>query len=87
MNFAISQIVSDGPNENFLVYTLANFTTISGFPKWGRLVGGGQFGQNGQKVHENDKIDIFGSKQWGEHRGGDKPIFRVVGGGSNCISI
>ena len=34
------------------------------------LTGGGQFGQNGQKLHENDKIHIFGSKQWG-----DKPIF------------
>ena len=30
------------------------------------LTGGGrQFGQNGQKLHENDKIGIFGSKQWG----------------------
>ena len=34
------------------------------------LTGGGQFGQNGQKLHENDKIHIFGSKQCG-----DKPIF------------
>ena len=52
----------------------------SGFPNWGRLVGG-QFGQNGQKPHENYKIGIFGSKQWGE--GGDmggKSIFRVLGG-------
>ena len=38
---------------------------------------GGQFGQNDQKLHENDKIGISGSKQWG----GDKPIFQVVGGG------
>ena len=43
----------------------------TGFPNWGRLVGGGQFGQNGQKLHENDKIGILGSKQWGGgHRGG-----------------
>ena len=27
--------------------------------------GGGQLGQNGQKLHENDKIVILGSKQWG----------------------
>ena len=31
-----------------------------------RSTGGGQFGQNGQKLHENDKIGIFGPKQWGE---------------------
>ena len=29
------------------------------------LTGGGQFGLNGQKLHENEKISIFGSKQWG----------------------
>ena len=40
------------------------------------LTGGGQFGQNGQKL-KNDKISIFGSKQWG-----DKPIVWVVRGGS-----
>ena len=51
----------------------------TGFPNWGRLVGG-QSGQNGQKLHENDKIDIFGSKQW-EGTWGGKPIFWVVGGG------
>ena len=28
-----------------------------------RLVGG-HFGQNGQKVHESYKPDIFGAKQW-----------------------
>ena len=49
----------------------------SRFPNWGRLVGG-QFGQNGQKLHENYKIGIFESKQWGGG-GGDKPIFWVVG--------
>ena len=36
-----------------------------GFPKWGRLVGG-QFGRNAQKLHENDKVSIFGSKQLGD---------------------
>ena len=44
----------------------------------GSTGGGGQFGQNGQKLCENDKICIFGSKQWGEDMGGDKPIFRQV---------
>ena len=39
-----------------------NDNTLSGFPKWGRLVGG-QFGQNGQKLHENGKIGIFVLKQ------------------------
>ena len=29
---------------------------------WGG--GGRQFGQNGQKLHENYKVEIFGSKQW-----------------------
>ena len=48
---------------------------ISGFPNWGRLVGGGQFGQNGQKMHENDKISIFGSKQWEGHGGGGPSQF------------
>ena len=38
---------------------------------------GGQFGQNGQKLHENYKIDIMGSKQWGG-TWGDKSIFQVV---------
>ena len=42
--------------------------------------GGGEFGQSGQKLHENDKIGIFGSKQWVGGSWGDKPIFRVVGG-------
>ena len=41
---------------------------------------GGQLGKNSQKLHENDKIGILGSKQWGD-MGGDKPIFRVGGGG------
>ena len=45
----------------------------------GRLVGKGQFGQNGQKLHENDKIFIFGSKQWGG-MWDDKSIFWVEGG-------
>ena len=49
---------------------------FSGFPKWGQLVGG-HFWQNGQKLLENDKIGIFGSKLGGTW--GDKPVFRVVG--------
>ena len=36
---------------------------------------GGQFEQNGQILHEKDKISIFGSKQLGE-----KSTFWVVGG-------
>ena len=38
------------------------------FPKWGRFVGG-QFRENGQKLHENYKINISGEKQRGEHGG------------------
>ena len=51
----------------------------AGFPKWGWLVGG-QFGENGQKLHENDKIGIFRSKQWGDM--GGQANFLVSGGGS-----
>ena len=50
------------------------YASHSRFPKWSRLVGR-QFGQNGQKLHENSKIGIFGSKQWGTW--GEKPIFWV----------
>ena len=53
----------------------------SGFPNWGRLVEG-QFGQNGQKPHENDEIGIFGSKQWGEGGHGGQVNFSGIGGGS-----
>ena len=42
----------------------------------GQLVGG-QLGQNDQKLHENYKITIFGSKQW-RGMGRDKPIFQEV---------
>ena len=41
---------------------------VSEFPKLSQLVGG-QFGQNGQKLHGNYKIGIFGSKKWGDTRG------------------
>ena len=41
----------------------------------GSTGGGGQFGQNGQKLCENDKICIFGSKQWGEDMGGTSQFF------------
>ena len=37
--------------------------------------GGGQFGQNDQKMHENYKISIFGSKQWGGGMRGDQANF------------
>ena len=37
----------------------------TGISKWGRFVGeaGAQFGQNGRKLHENYKINIFEAKQ------------------------
>ena len=68
-------------DKNFKPLEIENRISLTlvinaGFPNWDRLVGG-QFGQNGQKLHKNDKIGIFGSKHWG----GDKPIFRVVAGG------
>ena len=44
-----------------MMHSLQN-TTCAGFPKWGQVVGE-QFGQNGKKLHENDKISIFGAKQ------------------------
>ena len=37
-------------------------TTIAGFLKLGQLVGG-KVGQNGQKLHESYKINIFEAKQ------------------------
>ena len=45
-----------------------HFLYVSEFPKLSQLVGG-QFGQNGKKLHENYKIGIFGSKKWGDTRG------------------
>ena len=51
----------------------------SEFPKRGQLVGG-QFGQNGQKLHENDKINIFGSKEWGRGACGGQANFSGSGG-------
>ena len=53
--------------------------TFRGFPigvQWW----GGQFGQNGQKLHENDKFGIFGSKQWGGGMGGTSQFFGLWGG-------
>ena len=50
---------------------------LQGFPNgidwWG------QFGQNGQKLRENYKIGILGSKQERKGNGGDQLIFLVVG--------
>ena len=42
-----------------------------------RLTGGGQFGQNGQKLHEKfTKLAFWGPKQWrGTWGDGDKLIF------------
>ena len=64
----------------------SNFTVVGNWPAsehWGAsrvsqmglTCGGGKFGQNGQKLYENYKINILGAKQWG-----DKPYFCVVGG-------
>ena len=56
----------------------ARFLLCAGFPNWVRLVGGGGFGQNGQKLHENYKINILGAKQWGDMEG--QANFLVSGG-------
>ena len=39
---------------------------------------GGQFGQSGQKLHENFKIGVFGPKKRGEGHGGISQLFWVV---------
>ena len=44
------------------------------------LNGGGQFGLNGQKLHENEKISIFWVKAVEGH--GGQVIFLASGGGS-----
>ena len=57
-----------------------------GFPlgfHYSTIGGGGGDGENGQKRHENQKINIFRGKQcvgggWGRRGMGDKPIFGVV---------
>ena len=59
-------------SSKFLHYPGIFRYTVQGFPNW--VDCWGQFGQNGQKLHENDKIGIFGSKQWEGGMGG-------VGGG------
>ena len=41
---------------------------------------GAQFGQNGQKLHENYKIIVFGAKQWGGY--GMATNFLGIGGRS-----
>ena len=46
----------------------------------------GEFGQNGQKLHENDKIVILVSKQWGGHmEGGKLGGGRLVGGSPQSL--
>ena len=45
----------------------------------GSTGGGGQFEQNGQKLHENDKISILQSKRWGPW--GGQADFSGSGGG------
>ena len=66
----------------------SKLSTYTGFPKWGPLGGGGvmrggQFRQNGQKLHENYKMGGDMGGHGGDMGGtwGDKPIFWVVLGG------
>ena len=40
---------------------------------YGLTCGGGQFGQNGQKLHGIYKINILGAKQW-RGNGGNPPF-------------
>ena len=54
--------------------------TSQGFPNSIDYLGE-QFGQNEQKLYENYKIGVSGSRKWGE----DKPIFRVVGGSPQSL--
>ena len=45
---------------------------VQGFPKWGWFGEGGEFGQNGQKLHGNYKINIWGQnsgRHWGDPLG------------------
>ena len=44
---------------------------------------GGQFGQNDQKLHENYKISVFGSEQWGDM--GGQSNFSCSGGGISPV--
>ena len=63
--------------RNWLNHPFQDF--LNGVNWWGR-----QCRENGKKLHENDKISIFGSKQWGGGgHGEDKLIFWVVGGGGS----
>ena len=52
---------------------------VEGFPKWAELVGR-QFGQNGQKLHENYKINILGQNSGGHGGGGG-------GGGGKWLQL
>ena len=52
-------------SKDFVIDNVKKTGLYTGFPKWGQLVGG-QFEQNAQKLHEIYKINIFGTKQWGE---------------------
>ena len=64
------------PNEIPVVFHNDSNYRVS---EMGSTGGGGQSGQNGQKLHGNHQISIFASKQWGDM--GDK--FLGSGGGSN----
>ena len=74
----IGQIPSQQKKNQSLIYHCSIIPHFlyqrQGFPN-GVDWWGGQFGQNGQKMHENDKIGIFGSKQFGGGHGGTSQFF------------
>ena len=53
-------------NRNKLAFLILEHSSLrgQGFPNGFDLWGGGQFGQNGQKLNENYKINLFGAKEW-----------------------
>ena len=61
---------------NFSNFSLF-FHTFQGFPN-GVTLWGEQFGQNGQKLHQNNKIIILGVKLGEGMASEDKPTFGVV---------
>ena len=58
---------------------------LAGFPNWGRLVGGDNFGKMAKNCMEITKSAFFGQNSGGTW-GGDKPIFWVLGGDPPSVS-
>ena len=52
-----------------------------------RSTGGGQFGQTGEKLHENDKISILWSKQWCDMERTSKAYFSTYLELKSAISV